>query len=72
MSRYHPVIWNLSPPAVWRCPYCRATAPLTTTKGEWQAAHGACQEAAERLPFQQLVQTYITRRADPSPIPTKQ
>ena len=68
---YHPVIWNLAPPAVWRCPYCRVTAPLTTTKGEWQAAHEACQKTAERLPFEQLIQTYITRRADSPPTPTE-
>lgn len=67
---YHPVIWNLAPPAVWRCPYCRATAPLCTPLADWQAAHGPCQAAAEKLPFEQLTQAYITRRADPPAGPT--
>ena len=58
---YHPVIWNLAPPAVWRCPYCRATAPLTTTQlVDWSAAHGPCQAAAEKLTPEQLIRSYIT------------
>ena len=57
---YHACRWNLSPPMVWRCPYCRATAPLTTPHADWSAAHGPCQEAAEMLTPEQLIRTYIT------------
>jgi hypothetical protein len=45
------------------CPYCRATAPLSTPQADWAAAHGPCQAAASLLTPEELFHAYIARKS---------